>query len=138
MCFIIKMQIKEVFCFVGHIAIQFFIFANFDVEITDSLDYNSVLVFKIIVLRGNELNVICVDNRFLKVCSELSVDGMNDIAVCAVGILSRGHNDEESFTGINNLYVVNCKAIVERNRHNCLHRSLVKKFSDFDVCDLHG
>ena len=90
------------------------------------------------MLCGNELNVIGIDYTSLDLGSEVGVDGVYDVAVCSVGILSRGHYDEVSVTGIDYLYVVNCETVVEGNRDDSLHRTLVEELSDFDVCDLHN
>ena len=90
-----------------------------------------------VMLRRNQLNVICVDNRFLKLCAELRIDGVHDIAVCSVGIFSRGHNNEISISCVNDLYVVKREAVVESYGYDGLHRTLVEKLSDFDVGDLH-
>ena len=45
--------------------------------------------------------------------------------------------DEEFITGVNHFDVMNGKLAVEGDRNDCLHRSLVKELSDFDVGNLH-
>ena len=89
------------------------------------------------VLHSDQLNVISINDRFLKLCAEGGVNGVDDIAVSAVGIFSAGHNDKELVTGVDDLDIVNCKLSVECNRDNGLHRSVVKKLSYFDVSYLH-
>ena len=81
--------------------------------------------------------MVCIDNRFLKLGSEIRIDRMHDVAVRAVGIFSRGHNDEISISCIDYLDVVDGEAVVEGYGHDRLHRTFLKEFSDFDVCDLH-
>ena len=98
---------------------------------------NRVFFAFLVMLRGNKLNVVSIYNRFLKCRSEIGVYGVNYIAVSAVRILSRGHNDKESLACVDYLHVVNGKAIVKGYRNDSLHRSFVKKLSDFDVGDLH-
>ena len=61
------------------------------------------------------LSVVSVDNGALKLCSELRVDGVNYISVGAVRILSGGHNYKEALSCVDDLNVVNGKAIIERN-----------------------
>jgi hypothetical protein len=62
---------------------------------------------------------------------------VNDIAIGIVGIFSAGHNDKEFVACINDLDVVNCKLTVEGDRNDCLHRAILKKFSYFNIRDLH-
>ena len=81
--------------------------------------------------------MIGVDNRLLKRGSEVGVDRMNDVSVCSVGVLPRGHNDEISVSCINDLDVVHSETVVEGDGNDRLHGSLFKEFSDFNVRDLH-
>ena len=83
-------------------------------------------------------NVILFDNSLLEGGSELRVDGMNNVAVRSVGVLARGHNNKELVSRIDDLDVVNRKAIVKGYRGNSLHRTFIKKFSDLDIGDLHN
>ena len=55
---------------------------------TERLDNVSIVVFSFVVLSGNELYVVGIDYRLLEFGSEIRVDGMHDVAVSAVGILS--------------------------------------------------
>ena len=102
------------------------------------LDDNRVILYILVVHRGNELNVIGIDYTSLNLGSEVGVDGVYDVAVGSVGVLSRGHYDEVSVTRIDYLYVVNCETVVKGDRDDRLHRTLVEELSDFDVCDLHN
>lgn len=95
------------------------------------------LVLRFIVLRCDKLNVVGIDNCLLKLRSEVCIDGVHDIAVGSVRVLSRGHNNEISVPCINDLHVVKREAVVESYGYDGLHRTLVEKFSDFDVGDLH-
>jgi hypothetical protein len=90
------------------------------------------------MLRGNELNVVSIYYRLLELASELGIDWMNDIAVCSVGIFSLRHNYEVSVSRVYNLNVVYRETVVEGYRSDSLHRSFLKEFSDFDICDLHN
>ena len=100
-------------------------------------DNIGIVVFSFIVLSGNELHVVCIDYSFLESSSEIRVNGMHDIAIGSVGILSRGHYDKVSVSCVDHLYIVYCKTIVKGYGHYRLHRAFIEKFSDFDVCDLH-
>ena len=100
-------------------------------------DNVGVILNSFVMLCGNELNVVRIDNCLFKSCSEVGVDGMNDVTVGAVGILSGGHYDEISVACVDYLNVVNGETVVERYGYNRLHRSFIEEFSDFDVCDLH-
>ena len=91
-----------------------------------------------VLLCGNELNMVGIDNCLLKCGSEVGVDGVDNVSVGAVGIFSRGHYDKISFSRIDNLDVVNGEAIVKGDRNDSLHRTFVEEFSDFDVGDLHN
>ena len=62
---------------------------------------------------------------------------MNYIAVCAVGIFSGGHNNEEFISCIDDLNVVKRESAVECNGYYCFHRAFVEDFSDFYVCNFH-
>ena len=90
------------------------------------------------MLGGYQLNVVGIDNRFLKRRSEIRVYGVNYVAVGSVGILARGHNDKVSLSCVNYLNVVYCEAVVKGYGNDSLHRSFVEKLSDFDICDLHA
>ena len=109
--------------------------AHFDTLCT--LDNVSIVFLSLIVFCGNKLNVVSIYDSFLKRSSEVGVDGVYDVTVCAVGIFSRGHYDKVTVSRVDDLYVMNCKTIVKCYRYNSLHRAFVKEFSDFDVCDLH-
>ena len=100
-------------------------------------DNVGIVKITLVVLSGYELYVICIDNCLLKSGSEIRVDGVDDVTVGAVGIFAGGHNDKISFSCVNDLDVVNGKAVVEGDGNDRFHRSFVKEFSDFDVCDLH-
>lgn len=81
--------------------------------------------------------MIRIDNSLLKLRSELRIDGVYDVTVGSVGVLSRGHNNEISLSCVNDLYVVEREAVVESYGNDGLHRALVKEFSDLDVGNLH-
>ena len=108
------------------------------VEFYASLSDNvGIVKISLVVLCGNELNVVRIDHRLLKGGSEISVDGVHDIAVGSVGVFSRGHYDEVSLSCVDDLNVVYCETVVEGYGYDRLHRAFVKEFSDFNVCDLH-
>ena len=81
--------------------------------------------------------MICFDDGRFQGCAEFDIDGVHDVTVSTVGILAAGHNDEELFSCINDLDVVDCQCVIERHGNDSLHGALVKKLSDFDIGDGH-
>ena len=81
--------------------------------------------------------VIGFDDSSFQCRTELNVDRMDNITVRTVGVFSARHNDNELVSCINDLDIVNCQCMVKGDGDNGFHRSLVKKFSDFDVGNVH-
>ena len=84
-----------------------------------------------------ELGKVRLNYGVFKLRTECGVDGMGDVAIGTVRVLSRRHNDEVAILGVNNFDVVHGQLLVKGDGNNSLHRAFVKKFANFDVCDLH-
>ena len=62
---------------------------------------------------------------------------MYDIPIGFVRIFSAGHYNEELVPRVDDFDVVDGELTVERDGHDCLHRTFVEELSDFDIGDLH-
>ena len=87
--------------------------------------------------RSGQLYLVGIDYGIFELGAELRVDGMNDVAVGAVGIFPAWHDNEIAVACMNDLDIVYGERVVEGNRDNGLHGALFKKLTDFDISDLH-
>ena len=90
-----------------------------------------------ILLMRYQLNMVGVDDGIFQLGAEVRVDRVHDIPVGAVRVLTGGHNDEKAFPRVDDLDIVNSQAVVKGDGDDGFHRSLIEKFADFDVSDLH-
>ena len=77
--------------------------------------YGSVLALLSGCLCGGDRSVVCFKHGALQLASELSIDGVNDVTVCLIGILAARHNDEISVARIDDLDIVKCEFVVKRD-----------------------
>ena len=90
------------------------------------------------VVIGFALRVISGNDSLFQHGAEFHIDGVNDITICSVRVLAAGHHDKELVSGVDDFDIVNGKGVIEGHGNDRFHRTVIKKLSDFDICDCHG